>query len=281
MHDEESSRRKHSDAKSPGETASTVRVAAFLNSLPRWTLKLRSSFGTFLHSMLMPKAVKFRSTSRGDSLLWPMPLPFPEVFGWKDKTSHDVPDAEWKRLVSMQVGLLSWFALGQPSAAPEDLKIGSRLRAGQWRAVKNLLFLCRDGNTPQFVDASMMGRAAAKFENSEEALGALARAATALHVESHAYFNSKVQKPTSTFERPFRCGLPSGFLKKGLLPTAKPLISERLNFPGPPRFDPCKFFDDATVKRYMHPLDCAQDHLDFEGEVPSVKIFADRYNMIP
>lgn len=45
-----------------------------------------------------------------------------------------------------------------------------------------------DGSTPQLVDAATMGRAASKFEGSEEALAVLARAATTLHVEQNAFF---------------------------------------------------------------------------------------------
>ena len=191
-----------------------------------------------------------------------------------------VPDAEWKRLVCLQVAALSWFSLGQPRGAPDLLRLGSKLSAAQWRAVNNLRRFCKDGNTPQLVDATKMGRAAAKFENSEEALAALARVAATLHDEGNAYFVGVPSKPTSTFERPFRCGFPSGFLKKGSMTTAKPLIAERLNFPGPPRFEPCRFFDDATAERYLHPLKCAEDHAAYCGEVPSVKIFADRKNLV-
>ena len=265
--------------KSSACSASSVRVSAFLNSLPRWIAKLRSPFASFVSSMLMPKAEIKKPTSLQNALVWPMPIPFPEVFGWRSPR-HALPDAEWKRLVSMQVCVLSWFALGGPSAAPDALRLGSKLSANQWRAVKNLLRFCRDGNTPQLVDAARMGRAAAKFQAAEDVMAALCRAAAALHVEQSSYFVGGCSKPSTTFERPFRCGWPSGFLNKSNVTTAKPLVAERLNFPGPPKFDPCPYFDEGTKEHYLDPLKFAEDFKNYDGLVPKVKIFADRHNVV-
>ena len=76
--------------------------------------------------------------------------------------------------------------------------------------MKNLLNFNVDSNTPELVDAGVMGRAASKFESAEDVVGALARAATALHVEENRYFGGGLSKPAATFRRPFRCGMAVG-----------------------------------------------------------------------
>eukprot|EP00435_Cladocopium_sp_Y103_P036916 s1777_g9.t1 len=263
----------------PGERASTVRVPSFINSMPRWILKMKGGLAGFLRSMLeFPSETKCSPISTASSLLWPMPVPFPEVF----RRRRDCPHSDdWlKRLVSFQVILMSWTALGCPRRAPASIALGTRLRAKQWRVVRTLMGLNVDENTPQLVNASNMGRSASKFENVEDMLAALARAATVLQDEENAYFGGELRKPESEFQRPFRSGKPCGHVKKGQVISAKPLIAERLNFPGPPSFDPSRYLDHKTEQRYNYPLQLAQDHEAFEGEVPKVRVFADRKNKV-
>eukprot|EP00435_Cladocopium_sp_Y103_P027124 s2178_g6.t1 len=144
----------------------------------------------------------------------------------------------------------------------------------------NLMNFNVDGNTPKLVDAALMGRAARKFENAEDVLAALSRAATVLQLEESSYFCGSLAKPESTYERPFRCGTLAGRVKKGQVTSAKPLIATRLKFPGPPQFDPVPFFDEETARRFSFPLQLAKNYEEFEGEVPKVRVFADRYNRV-
>lgn len=102
-----------------------------------------------------------------------MPVPYPECF-CKGKASSG--DVAVKKLVSIQVVTFSWMVLGCPRVAPDFLAIGSKLSAKQWSVVKYLHHLCSDGNTPNSVDPAFMGRAAAKMEDNEKAVEALARA---------------------------------------------------------------------------------------------------------
>jgi hypothetical protein len=134
---------------------------------------------------------------------WPMAIPFPEVLRSRPRT-----DA--KRLVSLQVVVMSWLALGSPTCAPEELRIGRKLTAVQWRVGRILMDLTVDGSTPQLVDAATMGRAASKFESSEEALAVLARAATALHVEQNACFGCSLLVSSV----PFDVVSPQGLLQR-------------------------------------------------------------------
>ena len=97
--------------KLPGSAASSIRVPAFLNSLPRWLLSVRCGFQGFLRSILMNPERSSCSTCT-TSPLWPMPLPFPEVF--RKGATCSVAMAHVKRLVSMQIAVLNWFVLGRP-----------------------------------------------------------------------------------------------------------------------------------------------------------------------
>ena len=62
--------------------------------------------------------------------------------------------------------------------------------------------------------------------------------------------------------------------------TAKPLIAERLVFPGPPKFDPAPFFDEFTCALYQKPLEHCDDFLAYDGEVPKVKVYASAENRV-
>ena len=266
-------------AKLPGERASTVKVASFVNSLPRWILKTRGSFSNFVRSMLlMPEKSERPSTSTFKLPIWPMPVPYPEVF---KQGGHLRGPLSWlKRLVSLQVMILDWLFLGQSPKAPVEVRVGSRLSAGQWKVVNTLMHLNVDGNTPNSVDAGTMGRAASKFERSEDLLAALSRAASTLQEGDQHYLIPNLTKPEKLFSGCLRCGFLQGRLPGSGSCTAKPLVASRLNFPGPPKFDPCPYFDDQTRLRYEKPLQTAQDYRTYDGEVPAVKVFADRSNLV-
>ena len=262
----------------PGATASTVYIASLLNSLPRWVLKCSSALQGFLMSILAdPQRQVSRCTSERCLNLWPMPIPYPECFC---KRNESVFGAARKKLVSMQVVTFSWIVLGCPRKAPLSLALGSRLTAKQWSIVKYLEHLSSDGNTPNSVDAAFMGRAAAKMENMEQAVGALARAAAFLQEEEKKYFSSKLSKSGDEHTSRRRMGKVVSRLTGSTVNSARPLIADRLQFPGPPKFDPSQYFDSATRQLYRRPLDFATSHLDFHGEVPAVRVFADEHNKL-
>ena len=86
----------------PCSGPSTVRIPAFLNSLPRWLLKIQCGFQGFLRSILRSHGRNDVPTSKSSST-WPMPLPYPEVF--RSGSQSAVADAHRKRLVCLQVAL--------------------------------------------------------------------------------------------------------------------------------------------------------------------------------
>ena len=233
----------------PGDGASTVKIPAFLNSLPRWLLKVPCNIQVFLRSILMTRVRSVDTTSMSRST-WPMPLPFPEVF--KAGCHSKVSRSHVKRLVSLQIMVLDWFVLGRPTAAPDYIRIGSKLTARQWRVVRRFEDLVLDGNTPQFIDAKDMGRSAAKNESHEEALGALCRAASMVHVFDN-YGGGNLRRPGYFNDEWLRCGSLVGRLPRGNPCTAKPIVSSRITVPDCPRFDPIDLLDSVTKEKYLKP----------------------------
>ena len=88
----------------PGAT--TIKVQAFLNSLPRWLLKTPCSLQGFLRSFLLKPKDRDGPTSSSCST-WPMPIPYPD-----------------------------WYILGMPAAVPGWLRLGASLSSRQWSVVK-------------------------------------------------------------------------------------------------------------------------------------------------
>ena len=253
----------------PCSGPSTVRIPAFLNSLPRWLLKIQCGFQGFLRSILRSHGRSDVPTSKSSST-WPMPLPYPEVFCSGSQSA--VADAHRKRLVCLQVALLDWFVLGRPSAARNDLALGLKLTARQWTAVKMLLELSMDGNTPEFIEAADMGRSAAKNQDHEAMLECLGRAAAMGHVFD--YGGSNVSRPDFFDDEWFRCGSLVGRSTRGDNAKAKSLVADRITVPECPRFDPLPHFDRRTAARYLYPLSQGRRPDDVMEPVPNVQIRA-------
>ena len=258
----------------PGERASTIVPRSVVNSLFRWVLKTKGAFRDFLLSIVaMPKGKYSCSTSTSDGLqfrpLWPMLVPYPEVFTKKVNSGDD-----WlKSLVCLQVMALSWLHLGRPCGAPAEMRLGAALTPQQWNVALRLRHYSVDGNTPEFVDASSMSRAASKMESMEETIAALHRSLASMHVDG-SYFGERLDKQVEFDDSWMRSGSLVGSLKKNEMCSAKPIVASRLEFPKAPSFDPVEFFDAATAHAYLFPLELAVDHHAYKGEVPRVSVHA-------
>ena len=253
----------------PGTTASTVRVHALLNSFPRWLLRIPCGLQRFLRSILASPGCADDPTSSTSSV-WPMPLPYPEVFRSGASTVSDCP---LKRLVSLEVAAFDWLCLNLPDAAPCSLRIGARLSARQWTVVKKMMQLVVDGNTPEFVTATDMGRAAVKMEKFQDRIAVLARSLAEVHDVERPYFSEKHSRPEA-FEGSLRCGQVCGETEAGVESVAKPLVADRLKFANEP-FDPRRFFDDSTLDLYDYPLSHGHDPEQLPAP-PQVKVRASR-----
>lgn len=270
----------------PGESATTIRISSLVNSLPRWILKTRGSFRSFLLSVVTkPKDEIHIPTSldEGEAFgrhfnVWPMAAPYPEVF--TKKGGHE----DWwvRKLVNLQVLLLSWLHLGSPLAAPKFLKLGSKLSKSQWSVVKVLRGLIVDGNTPIKVDAGDMGRSASKMEAMEQVIASLSGGFNLLHEQVDGDYNVGLSRPASFDDSWLRCGDVVGAFDIPVAATAKPIVASRLTFPGPPRFDPVPYFDIKTAEAFCNPLQMACDPESFFGDVPRVQVNAspeERFNL--
>ena len=93
----------------PGCRAPTIRVPGLFNSMPRILAKYGDKLGRFVHSFLS-NVPRSRDETHSLGPLWPIPVPYPEVFGG-DATSGPT----WrKRRTCLQVLVMSWLYLGRP-----------------------------------------------------------------------------------------------------------------------------------------------------------------------
>ena len=206
------------------------------------------------------------------AVVWPIPLPYPEIF-----CGRGVGRDLWKRKrLCLQIVVLNWLWLGQPSVAPISIAIGQKLTSRQWRTVRLLEHLAEDGNSLTKVEAADMGRVASKTEGSAFELRALHRAAAILTGGGKNYASrgfcpsSRVHAESDEI---FNFGRIGGEIEGSNVIAAKPIVAERLNFVGSPVFDPSRLFDADTLKIYEDPLAYAK-HPDECDEPPKVKILA-------
>ena len=260
----------------PGSRASPVKVASLCNSFPRWLTKSSGSLGLFFQSVVNEP---YESSSRTSKLaeaentykdIWPMPVPFAEVF-----KSGSFGSSHWKKkVVAMEVVILNWLHLGCPCAAPACARLGVKPSRKQWEVVQYLLHVSLDGNTPELVDVGLMGRAAMKFENVEKALQMISESFSTLHDSFRGYDGGGGERPLSFDDSWLRSAKLMHSIPGHDVMVAKPIVSSRLKFPRPPSFDPVQFFDGPTCELYLRPIDHAEDHSKFHGQVPVVKINA-------
>eukprot|EP00435_Cladocopium_sp_Y103_P038687 s964_g10.t1 len=220
--------------------------------MPRWLLKTECGLQGFLRSILtMPRRCQCPTSK--SKCTWPMAIPYPEAF---TAGAHKDVRAYAKRLVSLHVLVFDWLHLGKPDAAPSELWLGERLSSRQWSVVRMLEHLAFDGNTPEFVDAAMMGRVAGKVEGFEESLAALSRAASTLQAADGTYYapSRRAHDHSDLDEFVWRCGQVAGEVDISDEGTSKPLYADRLHFPPEPAFDPHPYFDHSTAELYDKPL---------------------------
>ena len=154
-------------------------------------------------------------------------LKFSLAGGRKDARQHA------KKLASMQVLAFPWLCLKKPVKAPAWLRLGLKLLAWHWSAVRMLEPLSFDGNTPNSVDACDMGRAAGKVVRFEKCLPTLSRAVASLLLCRADYFGCGRSFGDPVLDAPSkRCGVVVGEVDLGRDITAKPLVADRLSFLG-------------------------------------------------
>lgn len=191
-----------------------------------------------------------------------------------------VDKLHFKRLTCLQIATLDWLFLGRPDVAPRSLRLGARLSAKQWSVVRMIEHLAVGRNFPIKVGAVDMGRSAMKIEDFQKCIDVLGRATADLHVFDGGYGHLKPSKDGNYEQSGLRCGRPAGRTDRETVPTAKPIIADRIPLPGPPRFDPQLFFDDSTLERYNEPLSKGLKPEEVDQQPPRVSVRASHYDKL-
>ena len=287
----------------PGSRAPSFTVPGLLNSMPRILLRFGGAFSSFLRSSFADGA-----PTAPTCLIWPMPIPHPQVFRAPSGRSS------WKlKALSLAVALLSWLYLGKPAGCPAEALAGVPLNRHQKRCVKRLEAAMFGTHFPFEFSSADLGRHAAKVESQSDVLQALGRAADTL-CRAGGYLGAPASLTTEHAASPFGpptqgplldstrvlhgpphrrakhqsrglsrsslgaggSDLPSygqvvGHLDGPAPTTARPIVADRIKLPGPPQFSPEPFMDEATADRYVRPLAYAQQSCDCPSP-PRVKV---------
>ena len=214
----------------PGAKAPEIDVPAFVNSWPRLMLKCSGRLSSFLHGILSGTPLHYVEETPVHAL-WPVPLPYPEVF----RSGADGSTAWKKRRLCLQLVVLNWLYLGQVGGPPSTLRLGRKLSPGQWRIVRLLESLAEDANSVQKVDAMGMGRSAAKAETQDDEVAALHRALLQVQQSSSFYGadRSSFSSRPADAEEPRFSGEVLGKLQAKPFVTAKPIEADLLLTPCP------------------------------------------------
>lgn len=252
--------------KIPGAGASSVH-AGIWNLAFSALLRARTDFASFAHSILCKSAHVQRAP---EGLLWPMPLPYPEVHRSAKSRAKDFD--ETKIGLNYVVLALNWLAVGERLVDVSSIRLGTKLTRDQWCAVRRLRPLLTSWNACGSVTAQDMGRCAAKVESVEKELRRLEEAAQSFSVSHKGYFGYKKDTHTD-FGYVGHPGEEMGWLGGGGIEhVAKDVEPDRLFFHGEPSFDPVPFLDWENRRTYQRPLDYA-DQLDPDDpKLPRVKV---------
>ncbi len=230
-------------------------------------MKARTGMSRFLHSMMSHCAPVQRAP---EGRVWPMPLPFPEMF--RRRSSRSKGEAQRKWGLNYIILVLDWFFVGERLVSVDSFRIGCRLNKGQWEVVKRLTPLIDSWNIQSPVGPAEMGRCAAKVESVEEELRRLEEAARGPQRELRGYFGQLKMNKQSAWGCEGHPGESVGILEGGLEHVAKDLEPSRLKFQGVPSFDPLPFLDKANQATYARPLDFAAEIPAEDLDLPRVKV---------
>ena len=252
--------------KIPGAGASSVH-AGIWNLAFSALLRARTDFAAFAHSILSKCAHVQRAP---EGVLWPMPLPYPEVHRSAKSRARDFD--ETKIGLNYVVLALNWLAVGERLVDVSSIRLGTKLTRDQWCAVRRLRPLLSSWNACGTVSASDMGRCAAKVESVETELRKLEEAAQRLSVSQEGYFGPT--KDTHAAEGYMgHPGEEVGLLEGGGIEhVAKDVEPDRLFFHGEPSFNPVPFLDWRNRKTYTRPLDFAAELDPEDPMLPKVKM---------
>ena len=256
----------------PGVNAPASYILRLWNALTRWLLRTSSAFATFLQSVKSHSLPGEGSTA---PTLWPMPLPYPEVFDESSEAALDVSfpvRALWK-VLNLVVAALSWLHMGRPERAPACMALHLPLNFQQRGVVRRLERLISEVHQTKTVKPSDMGRNAAKVEGLDSLLCELHGVAATLPRGPYESALRKADESERCLAAGHELSHPGEVLGTFSFPNpvmAKPVDAQRLSFPEEhPEFNPVKLFSEPHVTTYNDPVSFAAEP---NPEVPPPRV---------
>ena len=213
-----------------------------------------------------------------------MPLPYQSCF--RAESLGDVSSGErsFQRGLCLAILVLNWLHLRRAAVAPPEICFGQKLSSLQWKAVRQMeRTMLAWKNAPE-VTAADMGRTASKVEDIEVVLNQLGSFES---VATDILFGTNVDgKPSNMSnsrrrKQGFAPGLQRvpigewiGSSRTTSTVAAKPIQSDRLEFPDKPSFSPSPYLDERSRPIFEHPIQNALAPEEAIVEPPPVKIHA-------
>lgn len=154
----------------PGAVAKTVDIQSTWDKIFRILLSMHGNLKSFFRSMFRKPATS--DSEGGTATLWPIPLPYPGVFG--KASDVDRSRRSFQRGVCVAVLVLDWLHLRRPAVAPLSIVNGRPLTRLQWKIVRQMEEAMVAWKSASKVTAADMGRTAGKIEDIESAIDKLA-----------------------------------------------------------------------------------------------------------
>ena len=253
----------------PGLHASTLKICDVWKDLCQHVFDLQSHFGHFFRALVCRSSRPANQAAKASP--FPMPLPYPEVYGKSSAVGH-IRDLPLLKIVNLQIAALNWLSLNQVREPPNWICGRRDLSKVQWEVVRRLKRLCEAWYQHADVPACSMGRAAAKQETFEKALDLLEEHAHKSLQHDRRYFGHKKRmmraRPSS------KRGSVVGSMQKTDMSGAMSIVASRIKMSGKPSFDPTPFLNEETRQLYEHPLEQVNDELIGALSPPRVCVHA-------
>ncbi len=232
----------------PGARASTLSVSDIWQTLFRHVFQFNGHLGNFLRALANGTSKPLKGAPTAS--LFPMPLPYPDVFS---SACIDKQDSHFKKLINLQICVLDWLHLNQPFNPPYDICGNVELNVQQQQVVNRLWKLQEAWFLHEAVPARDMGRTAAKQEAFEDVLCSLSSQAKDLASSQSGY--KKLSAVQRRSRQHFARGRVIGRVSKADVSGAQQIIASRVKMAGEPSFDPRPFLNDSTRELYDKPMD--------------------------
>ena len=262
----------------PGLTASTFTGHGTIELMMRVLFSSRCRLSTFARSFAAQRFHWSDVTSTVTHELFPMPLPYPEVFVKKEEGGPVVNQSR-KKMVVMLVIVLNFLHLGRAKTVAQTLKSRQRLTKQQWQSVKRLEAYVEAWTAVSPVGPEQMGRTAGKVESLEEVLRGLESRALDLVRKNDSYFPNRKQEDRAG-DPSLSSSVPIGVPLQGSMSTFKTIESSRLKFVGTPSFDPTPYLDPVSKQIYLDPLSTRDEIQEHTPKPPTMRVHCSKSEKI-